>query len=288
MLHGGVGAAGRLGDTAQLVAGLGVRQQAEGVDGEVDALGGDVPRHLAGVERGAGVLAVRDEHDPAGRVAALEVVGRAQQGGSDGRPAGGGERGHRGLRLGPVQRADRVELPGVLAADLPVLAAVVGAEGAYAELDVVRHRVQHLVERLLRGGHPALSVDVAGPHRAADIERQLDLGGRLRVRFTGGGRCGGERDGHRGEQAAHPGRQPFSCDHRRIVWRNAPQSKNGPLNCGVEEGRWWGAGARSGGSFPWRGRKPRAAGRPGQVSAAAMRRTASVSSSGEVARLSRT
>ena len=100
VLDGGVGAAGGLRDAAELVAGVGVRDQAEGVDDQVDALGGDVAGHVAGVGRAAGVLAVGDQDEPAGAVAALEVVGGREQRGADRGPAGGLEGGDGGLGLG--------------------------------------------------------------------------------------------------------------------------------------------------------------------------------------------
>lgn len=159
-----------------LLADLGVGHQAQRVHDQVGAAGGDLPGHLARVERPAGVLAVRDEHDPARTFPALQVVRRAEQGRTDRGEAGRREGGDRGLGLGAVQRPDRVELPGVLAADLAVLTRVVRAERPDAEVHLLRCRVQDVVERLLGGGHPGLAVDVAGPHRAADVEHQLDLG----------------------------------------------------------------------------------------------------------------
>jgi hypothetical protein len=91
-LYGGVGAAGSGGDAGELLPDLVVQGEAEGVDDQMGALGGQFAGDLAGVGRGAVVLAVGDEDDPPGGLAGAQVLGGGAQREPDRGPAGGARR----------------------------------------------------------------------------------------------------------------------------------------------------------------------------------------------------
>ncbi len=177
--HVGVGAAGGVGDAEQLLAGLVVVGQAQGVDHQVDALGGEFAGHVAGVGRGAGVLAVGDQHHPAGGLALAEVLGGAAQRQADRGEAGGPQGRDGGLGLGLVGLPDREELLAVQAALGLVGAGVVGAQGADAELGLGGQGVDDVAQGLLGHRDSRLALDVRLAHGAADIQYEIDPRGLL-------------------------------------------------------------------------------------------------------------
>ena len=165
-----VGAAGGLGDAGQLLAGGGVDLEADGVDGQVDALLFEFAGDVAGCRRRAGVLAVGDQHDRA-RSLVGQRVGGGPQGVADRGVAGRDDRGDLGLERCGVQRSDRREGLDVGAAGgfLGVGGAGAGAVDLQSDLGLRRQGVDQAGDGGLGGVDPGAGC-VGLVHRAGGVE----------------------------------------------------------------------------------------------------------------------
>ena len=166
-------AAAGLGDALQLLAGSRVDQEADGVDGQVDALLVQVLGDVADRWRGAGVLAVGDQHD--GALALVrQLLGGLLQGRPHGGVAGGVDLVHLARDLARVALAHGQQGGDVLTASLSLLRGVadLGAIDHEAQLGVLGDGAGEVLGRLLRRVQAGLAARVAGHHGARCVEDQ--------------------------------------------------------------------------------------------------------------------
>ena len=162
-----------LGDALQLLAGSRVDQEADGVDGQVDALLVKILGDVADRRRGAGVLAVGDQHD--GALALVrQLLGGLLQGRAHGGVAGGVDLVHLARDLARVALAHGQQGGDVLTAGLSLLRGVadLGAIDHEPQLGVLGDGAGEVLGRLLRRVQTGLAARVAGHHGAGCVEDQ--------------------------------------------------------------------------------------------------------------------
>lgn len=154
-----------LGDALQLGTGLARHLEADGIDVQIDAGGGELGGDLAGRRRPAVVLAVGDQQDRALADRAAggpgQIGGRLAQGEPDGGVALGLDARDGPLDARPVEGGDRLGEPGVVTA-LGLVGAVDPQTGGVAVGECVDDRA----DGLACGVDPGAAGAVLPGHRA--------------------------------------------------------------------------------------------------------------------------